>query len=591
MQVARVENPCLSRTWGPVRTNATDTMRPEQPDAKLAMLRSITIRDFTIIDRLELELEPGFGAITGETGAGKSILIDALAQLLGERADTSLVAAGAERADLVAGFELGPDHPARDWLRQQALNEEMPLLLRRVIPASGASRAWIAGQPATVSQLRELGALLVEIHGQHEHQRLTDPRWQQRWLDRQVDPALRDTVQAQTEQWREARQALATLERDAGDEQQRELLAWQVGELDRLALQEGEMEQLEAEQRRLASIEDLKLGIGEAVDALHGEETASATQLVRQAARALEALLEREPALPEIAEMITTAAVNLDEAGRALQRLHQDLEHDPERLAELEQRLGRAGELARKHRIKAEQLPALHAELKGRLEGIEGLDERRAALNEALGKAESRWRSAALELHRARCESGEKLARAVTATLAELGMDQARVEFRIEHDEQAEVAPAGADRIEILFSANPGQPPRPLARIASGGELSRFSLALIIAGAEDSEDKVRLFDEIDAGVGGETAHAVGRFLLKASQGGQAFCVTHLAQVAARADAQWRVLKRQEKDRTRVEIQRLDRASRILELARMLGSGESDTGRRHAETMLDSAPGS
>ncbi|MFU8876818.1 MAG: DNA repair protein RecN [Wenzhouxiangellaceae bacterium] len=555
------------------------------------MLRSITIRDFTIIDRLELELEPGFGAITGETGAGKSILIDALAQLLGERADTSLVAAGAERADLVAGFELGPDHPARDWLRQQALSEEMPLLLRRVIPASGASRAWIAGQPATVSQLRELGALLVEIHGQHEHQRLTDPRWQQRWLDRQVDPALRDTVQVQTEQWREARQALTTLERDAGDEQQRELLAWQVGELDRLALQEGEMEQLEAEQRRLASIEDLKLGIGEAVDALHGDEAASATQLVRRAARALEALLEREPALPEIAEMITTAAVNLDEAGRALQRLHQDLEHDPERLAELEQRLGRAGELARKHRIKAEQLPALHAELKGRLEGIEGLDERRAALNEALDKAESRWRSAALDLHQARRESGEMLARAVTATLAELGMDQARVEFRIEHDREAEISPAGADRIEILFSANPGQPPRPLARIASGGELSRFSLALIIAGAEDSEDKVRLFDEIDAGVGGETAHAVGRFLLKASRGGQAFCVTHLAQVAARADAQWRVLKRQEKNRTRVEIQRLDRASRIRELARMLGSGESDTGRRHAETMLDSAPGS
>ncbi len=549
------------------------------------MLRSITIRDFTIIDRLELELEAGFGAITGETGAGKSILIDALAQLLGERGNTSLVAADAERADLTAAFELAPDHPACAWLRDQELPDEMPLLLRRVIPVNGSSRAWIAGQPATVSQLRELGALLVEIHGQHEHQRLTDRQWQRRWLDRHVDPELIARIETRAQEWRQAQRALEALENEAGDQQQQELLTWQVGELDRLALADGEIEQIEIEQRRLGSFEDLKHGIATALKALHDDQQVSATQLVREAARSLEPLLERDPGLPEVAEMITSASVNIEEAGRTLQRLYDDLEHDPARLAELEQRLGRAGELARKHQVRAEQLPAVHRQLRERLEAIEGYATRREALSKTLETALGVWREAAIDLNRARCEISPVLAHGMRQTLEELGMGEAAVEFRIDHDQDAEVSPSGADRIEILFSANPGQPPRPLSRIASGGELSRFSLAMIIAGSEDGSDRLRLFDEIDAGVGGQTAHAVGRFLRKASRGGQAFCVTHLAQVAACADQQWRVVKNRTKSDTSVSIQHLDREARIQELARMLGSENSGAGRRHAEAML------
>lgn len=550
------------------------------------MLRSLAIRDFTIIDRLELEFGPGFGAITGETGAGKSILIDALGLLLGDRADAAVVAPGAERADLSARFELPAGHPACEWLAEQALDEGRELLLRRVVPTDGASRAWINGQPATVGQLKALGTLLVEIHGQHEHQRLADAVHQRAWLDRGVEASIRNAVSAAARAHEGARLALAEL--DADSDAEPELLRFQLDELDRLDLGDNELPTLEAEQRRLASVEELQRACAVALAALDGDgngDAEGALALAARARRAVEAVADRDPAFAEVLEMLGTARVHLEESSHGLARLGDELEADPERLDAVDRRLAKIMELARKHRCEPEALPALRIELRERLDRIEGAAEARAAAEQRVAQARSAWLDAARRLHDAREAAAGKHVGSVAEALAALGMDTARIVFELDFDDEATVSTHGADRVEILFSANPGQPPRPLKRVASGGELSRLSLAMIIASAEPARGVVRIFDEIDAGVGGETAHKVGEFLHRAGAGGQAFCVTHLAQVAARADRQYRVLKSATGDRTRVSIEALEGESRVSELARMLGSTQSETSRRHAETLL------
>src|SRR6056297_50977 len=548
------------------------------------MLRSLAIRNFTIIDRLELAFEPGFGAITGETGAGKSILIDALGQLLGDRAESTLVAEGCGQADLTAGFELSRNHPARAWLREHALgeNDEL-LLLRRVIPADGASRAWIDGQPASVGQLRELGALLVDIHGQDEHQRLMDPAYQRQWLDRQLTDDVREEVADCARRHDKAVGALEALVEETGSDDA-EMMQFQLAELDRLDLQENEFEQLEIDQRLLASVDELQRAYAEALEAISGEERAAAG-LAHRAKRSLESLSDREPEIAEILEMIETAQVNLDEAGNALQRLTESLENDPARLEQVEQRLARAISLGRKHRVEPSALPKARAELARRLERVDQFQAERDEAERAVAEAGDAWRESARALHHARIRAASEICKKVTKALSQLGMIDATLELDLEFDPEAAVSANGADRVEIMFSANPGQSPRPLKRVASGGELSRLSLAMIIGAAESAEGRVRIFYEIDAGIGGETAHAVGRFLKQASEAGQAFCVTHLAQVAARADYQFRVVKQPENTSTQVRIDRLDSDQRVLELARMLGSADSETSQRHAESML------
>jgi len=551
------------------------------------MLRSLVISNFTIIDRVELDFEAGFGAITGETGAGKSILIDALGQLLGDRAESALVAEGSRQADLSAEFVLDPAHPALEWLRDQALDDESDcLLLRRVIPADGASRAWINGQQAAIGQLREIGSLLVEIHGQHEHQRLMDSAYQRDWLDREVAGKLLAAVADSARNYREQCKALETLIAEAGGGDG-EMMQYQLAELDRLELGEGEFEQLEIDQRRLASVDELRRGYTLALEALNGEAQ-SAAALTNSAQRALEAIADREPGLAEVLEMITTAQVNLDEAGSAVQRLNDKLEIDPERLERVEQRLARTISLARKHGVEPAALPEVHGRLRLRVERMDQFQAEREAAEKQVEAALARWRESAAALHSARERAADELCAKAAGALGELGMPEARLAFDLELDPEAPVSSKGADRVEMLFSANPGQSPRPVKRVASGGELSRLSLALIIAGGEQARGRVRIFDEIDAGIGGETAHSVGRFLKQASTAGQAFCVTHLAQVAARADHQFQVDKQAAGKSTRISIRQLDGDERVAELARMLGSTDSETGRRHAESLLESA---
>lgn len=556
------------------------------------MLRSLSIRDYVILDDLNLSFEDGFTAITGETGAGKSLLVDVLSLLLGGRAEGSLAAAGARQAELSALFELPPGHPAFEWLQEQSLDDESTCLLRRVLPADGASRGWINGRPATMGQLKALGALLVDIHGQHEHQRLTDAAAQRAWLDAQIEPAVFEPVTEATQAWRNARRSLDDLETEAGDARDQEFLAFQHRELETLALMDGEFAELETEQQRLSSTDDLLRASAAALEALDGPRGDGGPPAVREllmtCLNVLDQSADMDPELACIAGLLKESAINVDEAIGALERHADSIEANPERLAEVDRRMGDALTLARKHRVEPEQLPALTSELGGKLARMQGFDTERTRLIRAVESARKRWLDAAQSLSKARRRTADELAATINDHLAELGMEDAGVSIRIDSDEDAPVSDSGMDRVEILFSANPGQPPQPLRRIASGGELSRFSLAMVAAVSHPKSGRVGIFDEVDAGVGGETAHAVGRFLQRAARGGQAFCVTHLAQVAARADHQYRVIKSAVDGKTRTRVDVLDAKDRRKEVARMLGSSDSDRGLAHAEELLAAA---
>lgn len=551
----------------------------------LTMLRSLSIRDFTIIDQLELEFRPGFTAITGETGAGKSILVEALVLLLGARAGPGLVAPGREQAELAATFELADEAPARAWLEEQSLAADEDLLLRRVLPVEGPSRSWINGRPATVGQLRELGMLMVDIHGQHEHQRLARPAAQRCWLDRHVPGDALRAVAVAAQHWNDVRASLTELEARTGDENRLEMIRYQLRELEELALEEGEFAGLEAEQSRLSRLDELLEAMHTASAALDGEDPPGARALLQHAVSALERLDDIDPGLKAAAELLTEARINADEVIADLKRHAGELEGDPERLAAVEQRLGRSLELARKHRIEPEALPSFTLRMRETCEELAEAGERRARLEQEIEQAEAAWRQAADELSSARRDAAGRLAGQISEYLARLGMNDAEVIIEVSARKEPGVHESGRDRVEIRFSANPGQPPQPLGRVASGGELSRFSLALIIASRDDTAPRVRVFDEVDAGVGGETAHAVGRFMRQAAGSGQAFCVTHLAQVAARADHQVRVTKESRDGRTQTAATSLDAEARQHEIARMLGSSRSDRGMAHAAELL------
>ncbi|MBB6086026.1 DNA repair protein RecN [Wenzhouxiangella marina] len=554
------------------------------------MLRALSIRQFAIIDALELDFDSGFTAITGETGAGKSILIDALGLLLGNRADSSLVAQGEDQAELSARFELTDAcAEARAWLQDQAMEEGDELILRRVLSAQGQSRAWINGRSATVGQLAQLGNLLVEIHGQHEHQRLERPEVQRALLDQRLDPELARSVRDAHSGFAEAARALEDFEQDAGDPNQLDLLRFQSRELGDLALQTDEYERLEAEQERLARSDELRSAIAQAARILDGDAEANVRAMLGDAQARLQRVRELDPELASVADMLDEAAINIDEAIASLERLDRDEDEDaPERLEKVNRRLERALDLARKHRVEPAELPELTQRLQERLDRLENQGEEREQLERARDRALETWRRCARALYEAREQAGKALAAEVDRHLAELGMDHARLRFDIEHDEQARPAVHGADRVRILFAANPGQEPKPLTRVASGGELSRVSLALMIAVKPERGPVVRIFDEVDAGIGGQTAAVVGDFLRRVAGQGQAFCVTHLAQVAACASHQFQVSKASQKGKTQIRVLPLDPESRREEIARMLGGPMSDKSREHAEELLAAA---
>ncbi|MFU8831602.1 MAG: DNA repair protein RecN [Wenzhouxiangella sp.] len=548
------------------------------------MLRALTIRHFAIIESQELDFEPGFTAITGETGAGKSILVDALGLLLGDRADSTLIASNRDQAELSACFDLHGADDARAWLADQAMTEGDELIVRRVLSTQGSSRAWINGRSATIGQLAELGAFLVEIHGQHEHQLLERPETQRRLLDQRVSEELVRAVAEQFVDWQAAQQALENFENEAGDPAQLELLRFQCRELDNMAMASGEFEQLEAEQERLSRSDEIRNSAARAALALDQDDGPSVRALLIDAISAIRSVSSLDDHLATIAVMLEEARINVDEAISELER-HSEDESDPERLEQINRRLEKALDLARKHRIQPPALPELAERLGARLDRLDNQDAQRQALIKNLASCEDAWRQAAEKLSAARVEAATALGKEVNRHLTELGMDQATMKITVANHEQVKPGRHGQDRIGIDFSANPGLPLKPLSKVASGGELSRVSLALMIAARPRQGPLVRVFDEVDAGIGGETAHVVGRFLREAAGAGQAFCVTHLAQVAACAEHQFRVHKSSRGSTTGVEVSALNDAERQAEIARMLGSAQSRKSLDHAAEML------
>lgn len=554
------------------------------------MLRHLSIRDFVIVAALDLEFDRGFTVFSGETGAGKSILIDALALTLGARADADVVRTGAARADLTAEFDAGGE--LATWLEEHALggeeagaDGERRVLLRRVVDANGRSRAFINGTPATLAQLREVGEMLVDIHGQHAHQLLMRPDAQRALFDTHAGlGAITAGVAGAHRAWREAAQALELAHsRDRELALERERLAWQLAELDKLAPQPGEWEEISAEHRRLAHSANLIEGVRGALEALSEADGAMIGQLGSMISK-LRDLAEIDPALGDALASLEPAEIQLREGAYSLTHYAQRLELDPDRLAQVERRLDALHSLARKFRLQPEALPQEHEARRMQLAALDAaadLD----ALNAAVERVRQAYMEQAKQLSKSRAKAAKALGAAVTTGMQELSM--AGGSFEVALVPLAEGGAHGLEQIEFRVAGHAGVPLRPLAKVASGGELARISLALAVIASAASPTPTLIFDEVDTGIGGGVAEVVGRLLHQLGRHRQVLCVTHLPQVAARGDHHFQVAKASDDGgATLSSVVALDRASRIEEVARMLGGLEiTATTRRHAKEML------
>ncbi len=537
------------------------------------MLQRLTIRDFATVRELDVSFAAGMTVLTGETGAGKSILIDAIGLLLGDRGDAQWVREGRERAELVAEFDLAASPPARQWLEDADLADpDTPeqCILRRTIGADGRSRASINGSPVPVAALKALGEYLIDIHGQHEHQLLMRAEVQRQLLD---DFGAHDELLEQTaaaaRAWSRTRAELEALQADAGrPAAELELLRYQAEELAELDLDTQPVEDLEQEHRVLSHAGELLQRGGGLHEALGGDDGIG-DQLAR-ARQEAEALAALNAALAPVAQLLGEAGIQVREAADELQRQLDRVDVDAERLQQLERRLERLHTVARKHHVRLNELGELKLRLDTELRRADGAAEDLQRLGEELERLRTAWARAAERLTQARAEAARELERRAAETCAELGMPGARLQFQLETLDGIEPAPAGRDRVRIDFSANPGQPPKPLSRVASGGELSRVSLAIQVVASRDRSLPVMIFDEVDAGVGGAVAEIVGDKLRELSLGRQVLCVTHLPQVAAKAHQQLRIHKQLVDGETCSAVQVLDGSQREDEIARMLG---------------------
>ena len=552
------------------------------------MLRRLTLRDVVIVSRLELELEAGFTVLTGETGAGKSILIDALQLALGGRGDAGMVREGCARAEVTAEFDTPPALLA--WLDAAGFDAGDSLLLRRSVDAQGKSRAWINGSPATVGQLREAGEQLVDIHGQHAWQSLTRPAAVRALLDEQAGA---DTA-ALTALWQAWKAAEATLAdahaRGQTLERERERLSWQIGEVDKLAPGEAEWDELNAEHQRLAHAQSLLDGVRTALLALSDGEPA-ADGLAGQAIDALEDLTHYDARLGAVLEVLQGAQAQLQDAAHGLHAYLGRSEPDPARLVELESRLSSWVSLARRYRRTPAELPALLASWKQELQAVDAATDL-AALQAAQQQAQAAWRSEAQRVGKLRRAAAPRLSAAVTQAMQQLGMAGGRFEVALTPVDVPQSF--GLESAELLVAGHAGSSPRPLAKVASGGELSRLALAIAVTtcragAARGAAAPTLIFDEIDAGVGGSVAYQVGRMMKQLGAGSQVLAVTHLAQVAACGDHHFVVSKALQGPATVSDVQPVSGEARVGEVARMLGGERlGGTSRAHAEAMLGGA---
>jgi DNA repair protein RecN (Recombination protein N) len=537
------------------------------------VLTSLNVTDYSLAEQLEVEFATGMTAITGETGAGKSLVVDALGMALGDRGDIDRIRTGAERCEVAAHFDVAGNAAVRDWLEGQDYPVEPECLLRRIFTRDGRSRGYINGQTATMQQLQALGELLIDIHSQHEHQSLLRRDTHGALLDNHGNHgALLAAVAEPCRTWRELNTRLHQRESDReGLAARRELLTFQVAELDRLAPISGELTALEREQKLLANagqvLDDcralLALGGGD------GDERDVRATLYRAQQLAL-SLVATGAEVASCAELFDSARIQVDEALREIEVFATGVEVDPARLQAVDERLDSYYRLARKHGSEPGALSELHQRLAAELAELSGDGEDLAALRATLARHEKAYRSAAVALSQAREKTAASFSAAVNAQLAALGMASARLSVAMQARRNDDPNPLGAETLEFLISTNPGQPPRPLAKVASGGELSRISLAIQVVAAAQTRIPVLVFDEVDVGIGGATAAVVGQLLRRLGERGQVIAITHLPQVASCAHHHLAVSKVATGERTLTQLQMLAAPARVDEIARMLG---------------------
>jgi len=556
------------------------------------MLNHLHIRNFAIVPTLDLDIRAGFTAITGETGAGKSILVDALGLLLGERSDAAWVRPGAERADLTAEFSVDNNEVAQKWLEEFDLSSGEVCLLRRTINSNGRSRAFINGSPVTLVQMQSLGQLLVEIHGQNEHLRLVKRPEQFRLLDGSGNYSKElEQVRQTFAAWQQAAGELDALEQDVSvSASELEFLSFQLEELQQFDLSADSLHTLQSEHDRLAAggslLDALNFSI-ELLDPESSEDRAGINSDLNRALGHVQKFGDLDNDIRNACEMLREATVNCTEAVNSLNAARDRVDLSPARLEAVSDTLGQLHNLARKHQVRMDGLEGVMHSLATRIERAGSSEERRNQLQADLHKRLDEYRTAAKDLHARRKKHAADLSERVTGLMAELGMAGGIFEMAVALDVQSKPAIRGDDELQISVSANPGVPPGPLNKIASGGELSRISLAIKVAASAGSESVTQVFDEVDAGIGGETANAVGKLLKRLSGNGQALCVTHLAQVAVCAAHQLQVSKAAGKESTLVDTKLLDETARVDEIARMLSGKISEQSRAHALELLNS----
>ncbi|GBC58070.1 DNA repair protein RecN [Stutzerimonas stutzeri] len=555
------------------------------------MLVHLSVHNYAIVEHLDLELKRGMSVISGETGAGKSIMLDALGLTLGDRADSSVVRIGADKADILASFDLDDIPDARAWLAERDMDSEGPCILRRVITAEGRSRGYINGTPCPQGDLKALGELLIDIHSQHEHQSLLKTDTHRRLLDEYSGSQdLARQVQLAAQRWRQTRQTLERLSNSSDEQRARhQLLSYQLEELENLALGEHELEQLEQEHKNLANAEQLLGACRQVMELCSESDAGNVLSALTSSLQRLTAFQNQPQALSEAVNLLASAQIQVEEAIGELNRFVDHFDADPERQQMLEERLDTIYTLARKHRVQPSELPNLHQQLLEELEGLNADDEAVERLGEELAAYARHYEEKAGELSCNRQAAAEELASAVEAEIQRLGMPGGRFSVQLKPAAEGEYTPYGLEQVEFLVSANPGQPLRPLAKVASGGELSRISLAIQVITAQTSRVPTLVFDEVDVGIGGPTAEIVGQLLRRLGERGQVLTVTHLPQVAAQGHHHLFVHKARDTDETRTAVTELDQAGRVEEIARMLGGVDlTEQSLAHARQMVASA---
>ena len=555
------------------------------------MLTQLTINNFAIVRQLEIELAKGMSVITGETGAGKSIAIDALGLCLGQRIETSMVREGQERAEICATFFIEPTNPAYQWLQEQELQDPdnpSDCILRRVINADGRSKAFINSTPVSASQLKEIGQYLIHINGQHASQLLLKNDYQLQLVDtfahhNDLLVQMREDYRA----WKNLQTQVKNFQQKvAENEAKKQLLQYQVEELDEFALRPNEYLELEEDQRRLSNSEQLTQLSQSALQLLSENETVSIDSMLYRATQYIDELSELDPRYASVQTMLNDALIQVQEATSEVQHLASHIEQDPMLLQEIEQRLGQALQLARKHNVKPEELVEWHQKLKAELTALLDFSESEERLLLEEKAAFEKMQHTAKQLHESRCQAAGKLAQQVTHSIKGLAMENA--EFFIEvNSDLTKVTANGADNIVFTLRSNLGQQAQPLAKVASGGELSRISLAIQVLTSDQSAIPTLIFDEVDVGISGKTASVVGKLLRQLGDKCQVLCVTHLPQVACHGHHQFNVEKFTVDDKTETKMTALSQEERVPAIARLLGGSEiTELALANAQEMLD-----